>query len=92
MAAEITQAYISIDETTRVARPRLATGEGTATAGADRAVVAPLGKDTADCKDVLEWSAVYADLQYSAVKPILQSVVIPEKQSRRSDGIDCAGR
>ena len=39
MAAEITQAYISIDETTRVARPRLATSKGIATTRADSAIV-----------------------------------------------------
>jgi hypothetical protein len=84
-------AYKSLDETTRVAGPRLATSEGIATTGADCAIVTACDKDAAHCKNVLEGSAVDADLQHAAIKPVLQSIVMPEDQSRRSLGIDRTG-
>jgi hypothetical protein len=81
MAGETNQVYSSQDEATRVACPRLATSEGITTTGADRAIVTARDKMAA-CKNVLEWSAVYADLQYAAVKPVVQSIVIRESQKR----------
>ena len=83
MSAESTQIYIGVDETTRVARPRLATSKGIATTGADRAIVTAPLKAAASCKNVLEWPAVDADLQHAAVKPVLQSIIIREMKIRR---------
>lgn len=80
MAGETNQVYSCLDEATRVACPRLATSEGITTTGADRAIVTALDK-ARDRKNVLEWSAVDADLQYAAVKPVVQSIVIRERQN-----------
>jgi hypothetical protein len=68
----------TLNETTRVACPRLTTSEGIATTGADRAIVTALVKERANCKNVLEWTAVEADFQYAAVEPVLKSIVMPE--------------
>jgi hypothetical protein len=71
MTAETAYVYISVDETTRVARPRLATSEWIATTGADGAIVTAPCKEAASCKNVLEWSSVDADLQHAAIKRVL---------------------
>jgi hypothetical protein len=89
MPAESSQVYLSFDETTRVACPRLATSERIAATGADRAIVTAFPSAAAY---VAEWSAVDADFQYAAVEPVLKKIVVPESQNPRSDGIDRSRR
>jgi hypothetical protein len=81
--------YLSFNEAARTARPRLATSKGIATTGADRAIVTALAKEAAS---VLEWPAVDADLQHATVKPVFQSIIIPESQNRLCLRIDRDGR
>src|SRR5262249_972540 len=83
MAGETNQVYSSHNEATRVACPCLATSERIITTGADRAIVTAYDKGPAR-KNILEWSAVYADLQDAAVKPVVQSKIMRESQRRAS--------
>jgi hypothetical protein len=69
--AECVHVHTRRDETTRATRPRLATSERIATAGADRPIVATLTKAAAGGEDILEWAAVDADFQHAAVKSVL---------------------
>ena len=82
MSGKTSKVYISVDETTRAARPRLATSEWTTTTGADRAIVTAPRKEAASCKDVLERRRVDADLKYAAVKPVLEGIIIREMKIR----------
>jgi hypothetical protein len=87
MPEESSQVYTSEDEATRITCPCRATGEGITTTGADRAVVTACDKGATGRKNVLEWSAVYADLQYATVKPVVQSIIIRETQKRTSEPV-----
>jgi len=82
------QSDISLDEAARATRPRLATSEGITTAGADRPIVATLTKEAAGSEDVLEWTAIDADLQYATIKTVLQSIIIAENQRGIFKGVD----
>jgi len=76
------QGHISLDEAAGATRPRIATSKRTAATGADRAIVAAVAKEAAGCEDVLEWTTVNADFKYTAIKGILQSIIVAEDQSR----------
>lgn len=86
------QIHPSIDKTTGVARPCLTAAERIATTGANRPVVPALLKEAARFENVLKWSAIDADLQYAAIKSLVQSIVMPEGQNRTCPGLDRARR
>jgi hypothetical protein len=87
MPEESTQVYTSDDEATRITCPCRAPSEGITTTGADRAVVTAFDKGATGRKNVLEWSAIYADFQYATVKPVVQSIIIRETQRRTSESV-----
>ena len=73
------EAHYRRDEATRVAAPRLATGDGTTSSRSDRRVIATCNETASPREDIHKLPTEVAKFQHAAVKAALQIKVMPER-------------